>query len=163
MNPQTSPGEVIRGVAAGTSRIALDVLGPTVEFLTSPAAAHHDLCVMRGVMPPEVAVPLHGHDATEVFLVLPGTKHVLTLGGPAEWVDVHARDYVHVPPGCAGRSSQRVRRTPGRARHHHRQAGDLVEEAGNPRHRPADCQEQGSWIIFSPCPRSTATGSVRPA
>jgi quercetin dioxygenase-like cupin family protein len=100
MNPQTSPGEVIRGVAAGTSRIALDVLGPTVEFLTSPAAAHHDFCVMRGVIPPGVAVPLHSHDATEVFFVLSGTKQVLTLGGgPAEWVEVRAGDYVHVPRG----------------------------------------------------------------
>ena len=100
MNPQTSPGEVIRGVAAGTSRIALDILGPTVEFLTSPAAAHHDFCVMRGMIPPGVAVPLHSHDATEVFFVLSGTKQVLTLGsGPAEWVDVRAGDYVYVPRG----------------------------------------------------------------
>ena len=100
MNPQTTSGEVIRGVATGTSRIALDILGPTVEFLTSPAAANHDLCVMRGVMPPGVAVPLHSHDATEVFFVLSGTKQVLTLGsGPAEWVDVRAGDYVHVRQG----------------------------------------------------------------
>ena len=100
MHPQTNPGEVIRGVAEGTSRIGLDVLGPTVEFLTSPAAAHDDFCVMRGVIPPGVAVPLHSHDATEVFFVLSGTKQVLTLGsGPAEWVDVGAGDYVHVPRG----------------------------------------------------------------
>jgi uncharacterized cupin superfamily protein len=55
---------------------------------------------MRGVIPPGVAVPLHSHDATEVFFVLSGTKQVLTLGsGPAEWVDVGAGDYVHVPRG----------------------------------------------------------------
>ena len=40
MDPQANHGEVIRAVIEGTSRIALDVLGPTVEFLTSPAAAH---------------------------------------------------------------------------------------------------------------------------
>jgi quercetin dioxygenase-like cupin family protein len=100
MDPKTNPSEVIYGVVEGTSRIALDVLGPTVEFLTSPAAAHGDFCVMRGVIPPGVAVPLHSHDATEVFFVLSGTKQVLTLGsGPAEWVDVRAGDYVHVPRG----------------------------------------------------------------
>lgn len=74
MDPKTNPSEVIYGVVEGTSRIALDVLGPTVEFLTSPAAAHGDFCVMRGVIPPGVAVPLHSHDATEVFFVLSGTK-----------------------------------------------------------------------------------------
>lgn len=100
MDPQTNRGELIRDVAQGTSRIALDILGPTVQFLTSPAAAHGDFCVMRGMIPPGVAVPLHSHDATEVFFVLSGTKQVLTLGsGPAEWVDVHAGDYVHVPRG----------------------------------------------------------------
>jgi len=40
MDPQTNPGEIIQGVVAGTSSIAVDVLGPTGEFLTSPAAAH---------------------------------------------------------------------------------------------------------------------------
>jgi hypothetical protein len=40
MDPQTNPGEIIQGVVPGTSRIAADVLGPTVEFLTSPAAVH---------------------------------------------------------------------------------------------------------------------------
>jgi quercetin dioxygenase-like cupin family protein len=103
MNQQADHGEVIHGVIEGTSGIAgdvLDVLGPTVEFLTSPAAAHGDFCVMRGVIPPGVAVPLHSHDATEVFFVLSGTKQVLTLGsGPAQWVEVRAGDYVHVPRG----------------------------------------------------------------
>ena len=100
MDPQPNPGEVTRSVVRGTSRVALDVLGPAVEFLTSPAAAHDDFCVMRGVIPPGVAVPLHSHDATEVFFVLSGAKQVLTLGsGPAEWVDVRAGDYVHVPRG----------------------------------------------------------------
>lgn len=100
MDPQTNPGEVIHHVVEGTSGIALDVLGPTVEFLTSPAAAHDDFCVMRGVIPPGVVVPLHSHDATEVFFVLSGTKQVLTLdGGPARWVEVRAGDYVHVPQG----------------------------------------------------------------
>ncbi len=36
MDAKTNPSEVIHGVAGGTSRMVLDVLGPTVEFLTSP-------------------------------------------------------------------------------------------------------------------------------
>ena len=100
MDPHMNPDEIIHRVVEGTSGIALDVLGPTVEFLTSPAAAHDDFCVMRGVIPPGVVVPLHSHDATEVFFVLSGAKQVLTLGsGPAQWVEVRAGDYVHVPRG----------------------------------------------------------------
>jgi len=100
MNPQADPGKVIHDLITGTSTTVLDVLGPTVEFLTSPAAAQGDFCVMRGVIPAGVVVPLHSHDATEVFFVLSGTKQVLTLGsGPAQWIDVRAGDYVHVPRG----------------------------------------------------------------
>jgi quercetin dioxygenase-like cupin family protein len=161
MNPHANPGEIIHEVIAGTSNLVLDVLGPTVEFLTSPAAAHGDFCVMRGVIPPGVAVPLHSHDATEVFFVLSGTKQVLTLGsGPAEWVDVHAGDYVHVPRGT---------------RHAHRNVSDeplielVITTAGSgtglrrsaplPRVRPGRRQPP-TWTASSPPRGGSAPGSV---
>ena len=140
MDPHTSPGEVIHHVVAGTSKVVLDILGPTVEFLTSPAAAHGDFCVMRGMIPPGVAVPLHSHDATEVFFVLSGSKQVLTLGsGPAEWVDVRAGDYVHVPRGT---------------RHAHRNVSDepLVELV-------ITTARLGNWFEEVGTP---ATGAPRP-
>jgi len=100
MELQAEPGKVLFGVVGGTTSTPMDVMGPTVEFLTSPQAAHGEFCVMRGVIPPGVTVPLHSHDDTEVFFVLSGTKQVLTLGdGPAKWVTVRAGDYVHVPRG----------------------------------------------------------------
>ena len=100
MESQTEPGKVLFGVAEGTTGSPLDVMGPIVEFLTSPQAAHGDFCVFKGLMPPGVVVPLHSHDETEAFFVLSGTKQVLTLdSGPARWVTVRAGDYIHVPRG----------------------------------------------------------------
>jgi mannose-6-phosphate isomerase-like protein (cupin superfamily) len=71
-------------IAEGTPNPALDVFGPTVEFLTSPADAHDDFCVMRGVIPPGVAIPLHSHDDTEEFFIVAvaGPRPGSQLPGP---------------------------------------------------------------------------------
>jgi quercetin dioxygenase-like cupin family protein len=91
---------VHRQIAQGTSSVTLDVFGSTVEFLISPEDTHDDLSVMRGMIPPGVAVPLHSHDDTEDFLILAGTQQVLTQGPQSlEWTDAHAGDYIHVPGG----------------------------------------------------------------
>jgi hypothetical protein len=42
MESQPEPGKVLLGVAEGTTGSPLDVMGPIVEFLTSPQAAHGD-------------------------------------------------------------------------------------------------------------------------
>jgi hypothetical protein len=39
--------------------MALDVMGPTIEFLVPPADG--EPCVMRGTIPSGAAVPLHSH------------------------------------------------------------------------------------------------------
>jgi len=81
-----------------TTGLHVDVFGPTVEFLTSPAEEHNDFCVMRGVIPPGVSVPLHSHPDTEDFIVLSGEVEALRQGSQGyEWVVVKAGDYVHVP------------------------------------------------------------------
>ena len=56
------------------------MLGPTIEFLTSPDEADDGLCVMRGVIPPGAVVPIHSHDDAEAFYILAGTEQVLTQG-----------------------------------------------------------------------------------
>ena len=92
-------GNIVRRVAEGTPNQALDVLGPTIEFLTRPDA-QGSFCVMRGLLPPGMTVPLHSHDDAEDFLVLTGTHQVLTQGAHGlEWADAHAGDYVHIPAG----------------------------------------------------------------
>ena len=95
----TGDASIVRQVADGTPSQAVDVLGPTVEFVTGPEA-RDGFCVLRGVLPPGMTVPLHSHDDAEDFLVLTGTHQVL-LQGPdgLEWADAHAGDYVHIPAG----------------------------------------------------------------
>jgi mannose-6-phosphate isomerase-like protein (cupin superfamily) len=97
---------IFGNVSKGSGTEILDVLGPTVEFLTW----NDDYCVMRGVVPPGVAVPLHSHDDAEDFYILSGTQQVLieTDDGPV-WVDARAGDHVRVT---------------GSALHAHRNVGD---------------------------------------
>jgi hypothetical protein len=42
--------EIMRGV--------LDILGPTVEFLTLPSEHGGVYCVLKGTIPPGVSIPL---------------------------------------------------------------------------------------------------------
>ncbi|WP_293349289.1 cupin domain-containing protein [Mycobacterium sp.] len=100
MQSDQSRAEVLRGVASGTPHDAMDVFGPTVEFISGPDDPAADFCVMRGVVPPGVVVPLHSHDDDEDFLILAGTQQVLVEDAHGlGWRDLHAGDYVHIPGG----------------------------------------------------------------
>jgi quercetin dioxygenase-like cupin family protein len=84
----------------GTSRKVWDVLGPTVEFLIPPDDPDAHFCVMRGVVPAGVTVPVHSHDDPEDFFFLAGTQQVLIKDDQGlQWRDVHSGDYVHIPGG----------------------------------------------------------------
>ncbi len=83
-----------------TIGVRLDVFGPTVEFLTSPQDAHNDFCVLRGVIPPGVFIPLHSHPDTEGFFIISGQAQALRqVPGGYEWIVGKAGDYIHVPSG----------------------------------------------------------------
>jgi quercetin dioxygenase-like cupin family protein len=76
----------------------LDVLGPRVELLTDPLDADALFCVIRGMIPPGVAVPLHGHADVESFYVLSGKAQALIEeDGRREWRDVREGDFFHIP------------------------------------------------------------------
>ena len=60
-------------VDAGIGNDVIDVLGLTLEFLTS----NDDYCVTRGVVPRDVTVPLNSHADPEDFFILSGTQQVL--------------------------------------------------------------------------------------
>jgi quercetin dioxygenase-like cupin family protein len=95
----TGNGSIFRRVAEGTPNQALDMPGPAVEFLTGPDP-QGSFCVMRGVLPPGITVPVHSHDDAEDFLVLTGTHQVRMQGADGlEWVHAHVGDYVHIPAG----------------------------------------------------------------
>jgi quercetin dioxygenase-like cupin family protein len=87
-------------LTAGTGGEVLDVLGPTVEFLNVSGGPYEQFCLMRGVVPPGVTVPLHGHDDVEAFFVVSGSQEVLVPGDDGlEWRIARAGDFVHVAGG----------------------------------------------------------------
>ncbi|MBO0880935.1 MAG: cupin domain-containing protein [Mycobacterium sp.] len=89
---------ILSQLAEGTGGPALDVFGPIIEFVTSED--NEQICVMRGVIPPGVTVPLHTHDDFEDFFILVGGHQVLVEGeGGLVWRDAHAGDYICMPGG----------------------------------------------------------------
>ena len=84
-----------------TTSLHLDLFGPTVEFLTSPHEAGIDFCVLKGVIPPGVSVPMHSHPDTEDFFVISGEVQALRQSPQGyEWIEAKAGDYLHVPGGA---------------------------------------------------------------
>jgi quercetin dioxygenase-like cupin family protein len=85
--------------ATGTE--ILDVLGLTVEFLNVSEGPHEQFCLMHGVVPPGVTVPLHSRDDVDVFVIVSGTQEVLVPGSNGlEWRVAHTGDFVYVPGGA---------------------------------------------------------------
>jgi quercetin dioxygenase-like cupin family protein len=78
----------------------LDVLGPTIQFVTDPAE-HDAPCIMRGTVPPGVSIPLHSHADPETFLPVSGHLRGLTFhGNDFEWIDIRPGAVFHVPGGA---------------------------------------------------------------
>jgi quercetin dioxygenase-like cupin family protein len=100
VQPEQQISNVISRIAEPTPEHTFDVFGPVVGFLRSPADTDADMCVMWGVIPPGVTVPLHSHDDAEDFFIISGTQQVLTRGTHGlEWQDAQAGDYVQVAGG----------------------------------------------------------------
>jgi len=65
--------------------------GTLVEFLASPDEAGADICLIRGTMPPGVAVPLHSHPDVELFYVLEGSvESFQSRDGTPRWTTLGA-------------------------------------------------------------------------
>ena len=76
----------------------VEVLGPTIEFLTVADAADTATCVMRGMMPPGTSVPLHSHADPETYVIVSGDLEALTqFGAGSAWVRLTQGDVFHVP------------------------------------------------------------------
>jgi quercetin dioxygenase-like cupin family protein len=90
--------DVVRRVDAGTIEV-IDVLGPTIEFLSSDEG-ENDPCVMRGIIPPGVTVPLHSHPEPETLIAISGRLEGLKeAAGNFEWVLIGRGDVFHIPGG----------------------------------------------------------------
>ena len=72
--------------------------GNVVEFLASSDETGADICLIRGTMPPGVAVPLHSHGDVEVFYVLEGSVECFqSRDGTPRWTTLGEGDVVSVP------------------------------------------------------------------
>ena len=77
---------------------SVELFGPTVEFLTSPSEADAVYCVMLGVVPPGVAIPLHSHPDEESFYMLSGEVQALSERPSGfDWLNVEEGAFLHVP------------------------------------------------------------------
>lgn len=77
---------------------ALDMFGPTLEFLTLPEETDAAYVMMMGTIPAGVSVPLHSHPDIESFCLLSGAVQILSQGDDKfEWLDVKPGQFVHVP------------------------------------------------------------------
>ena len=71
--------------------------GTLFEFLASPAEAGAEICLIRGTVPPGVAVPLHSHPDVEIFYVLEGSAECFqSTDGTSRWTTVGAGDVVAI-------------------------------------------------------------------
>jgi quercetin dioxygenase-like cupin family protein len=74
----------------------LDVMGPTIQFVTLPRSG--EPCVMRGVIPPGMVIPIHSHPDPETFIQLSGEVEALaTSNDDFAWVKLAAGSAFHVP------------------------------------------------------------------
>jgi quercetin dioxygenase-like cupin family protein len=72
--------------------------GTLFEFLTSPDETGSEICLIRGTIPPGVAVPLHSHSDVELFYVLEGSLEAFQVGdGNHGWVSFGPGDVVSIP------------------------------------------------------------------
>jgi quercetin dioxygenase-like cupin family protein len=79
----------------------IEVLGPTIQFLSTPEPDDNAPCVMRGTIPPGGVVPLHSHADPETFLAVSGEVEGLSHSYDGfSWVRVRPGDVFHVPGGA---------------------------------------------------------------
>jgi quercetin dioxygenase-like cupin family protein len=77
-----------------------NVFGPLQQFLVPPSDTSGTFGIMRAVVPPSIAIPLHSHADPEVFIVLEGLLEVLRWNGKAsQWLAAGVGDAICVPGG----------------------------------------------------------------
>jgi quercetin dioxygenase-like cupin family protein len=91
---------VARRVAASAFE-TINVMGPSIQFLSPLEEADDAPCLMRGTIPPGVAVPLHSHADSGTFLQVSGEVEALVEAeGGFDWVRVRAGDVFYAPGGA---------------------------------------------------------------
>jgi len=72
--------------------------GTLFEILASPGEVEDGICLIRGTLPPGVAVPLHSHSDLEIFYVLEGAMEIFqSKEGTSGWTTVGVGAVVAIP------------------------------------------------------------------
>lgn len=72
--------------------------GTLFEILASPEEVGDGICLIRGTVPPGVAIPLHSHSDLELFYVLEGSMEIFqSKEGASGWKTVGVGAVVAVP------------------------------------------------------------------
>jgi quercetin dioxygenase-like cupin family protein len=80
---------------------SLDVLGPRIELLTTPAEQDNVPCIMRGTVPTGAVIPLHSHPDPETFIAVSGEIEGLAQSpSGSDWLRLEPGDVFHVPGGA---------------------------------------------------------------
>lgn len=75
-----------------------NILGPNVQFLVEPDEAAGAFGLVRGVVAPGIAVPLHSHADPEVMFVLDGALEFLQHDGKSgHWLTARAGEIISIP------------------------------------------------------------------
>jgi quercetin dioxygenase-like cupin family protein len=93
--------------------LAIDLFGPSFQFLIAPQASDEAPCVIKGTIPPGVSVPIHRHPDVEACFVLSGNVEVLSDdGGQNHWIAAGPGDLIEGPSnakhGFRNRSQDQV-------------------------------------------------------
>jgi len=60
-------------IVVARDRDAMDLFGPSFQFLVAPQPSDDAPCVIKGTIPPGGSVPIHRHFGVEACFVLSGT------------------------------------------------------------------------------------------
>jgi quercetin dioxygenase-like cupin family protein len=98
---QLASGVLIARRVAANALETINVIGPSIEFLTPLEERDDAPCLMRGTIPPGVAVPLHSHADSETFLQVSGEVEALVEAeGGFDWVRIRIGDVFYAPGGA---------------------------------------------------------------
>jgi len=96
-----APNEPVTRLIDVNRLAAIDVMGVEICYLTEPGADDSLPCIMRGVIPPGIVVPLHSHRDPETFFQLSGEMEGLSISDEGSaWLRVRSGDVFHIPSGA---------------------------------------------------------------
>jgi quercetin dioxygenase-like cupin family protein len=97
-----TPAQPVAQLVDASAVESINVLGPTVRFLTSPDEGENAPLLIHGTIPPGGIVPLHSHADPETFLAISGHVEGLAMISPDDftWVPVGPGDVFHVTGGA---------------------------------------------------------------